>query len=341
MHPKKINILEYEGLPKEYYNSVVPHLSGLKVPIFKSKVLSLLELNNDSYWGELRSVHNVDIAMLDHNHWNYNDRVFASYVEKISSVQFPAVCLFDSPLGYEMPKMDPHIFVNKLSKRTEILANTIRRRHKNTIILSPSIGILDASLINLYIGYFIRNRQHFDAYSIHCCNPSDEHSIGILTHLISQIMKISPKELWITKWAVPSFEGKVVSSKFLGPSLWSPDNYAVASQRLRRMFSLIEMSASRGSKWFYTGIGEDLYSPRTSPDFYDYWKTQFFKPNISEYTSYWNYWHFLGMVTCDKKIKEPVIKTILGLARQHNFTLDRKQLVPGVSLPVSDHKPEK
>lgn len=318
INARKVNVLEGDWLTTDYYKSVKPRLVKSDIPIFKQEVLPLIRLYDEEYWGGLRSVHRIDLAVLDSHHWQYSDREFADYVEKIISVHFPAVCMSDYPFGYDVPKVEMEDYARKLSQRTALLAMAIKKRYASTVILSPAIGVVPEEHLNTCLDYYIDNRQYFTAYAVHCCNKSDEHTLGRLTSLLTQVLKVLPKELWITKWAIPSFEGKIVGSSVMGAASWEPIGYQAAGQRLRRTFMLLEALAKAKSKWFYVGMGKDAYHPRLRPSSEANWNplTTVWRPAV--YKSTWDFYHFLGMLTHDGQVKDRLLENFISLATRSN-----------------------
>ncbi len=317
INAKKVNVLEGDWLTKDYYELIKPQLLKQKISTFRQEVLPLIRLYDDEYWGGLRSVHRIDLAVLDPHHLQYSDRIFAEYVARIVSVQFPAICLSEYPFGYDVPKVEIDDYAYKLSKRTEILANTIKKRHPHCIILSPAIGVVSEDSLSYCLDYFVNNRQHFTAYAVHCCNNSDEHTFGRLTSLLTQILQVLPKEIWVTKWAIPSFDGKLIGSSVMGATNWEPIGARSSGQRLRRSFSLLETLSKGNSKWFYIGMGKDAYHPHVRPSPDSYWNplTTAWRP--SSYKNVWEFYHFLGMITHDDQIKDRLLDNLISLATRN------------------------
>ena len=315
---KKVNILEGSWVDSEYRKYVYPQFQASGTPVFRQSVLPLTRLYDDDYWIQLQSTHRIDIAVPDFRHWLYDDDVFDKYVDRISSVRFPVVCLFECPFGFEMPSQIPvDIFARKLFERTAKLSTAIKDRSKDTIVLSPAISLVNENFQSYYLDYFIHNRQYFDGYAVHCCNDMTEHSLGKLTVLLSQVMEVLGKRLWITKWAVPSCDDKILNARTMGANEWQPYDTDAAKVRLQRSFNLIESVAQSGSNWFYVGVGRDWYSSRRTPGRDEYWNLDF--PGVPDYLSYgWRYWHFLGMLTADGKLKSQFVSMFDQLAQQYN-----------------------
>ena len=143
-----------------------------------------------------------------------------------------------------------------------------------------------------------------------------EHVLGQVASLLNQVMRVLPKEIWITKWAVPCFEGPVVTNQFISEELWSPMNYRAAAQRLRRSFVFMESAASQGAKWFYTGVGKDNYHPRFTPGPHEFWSPDNLSGMAHSYG--WDFSHFLGMMTSSGIIKQHFFDAFLQFAEQHN-----------------------
>lgn len=265
----------------------------------------------------LRSSETIDIAVPDFRHWYHDDQTFQEYVDRLSSVRFKIFCLFEDPLGFERPQRIPSdLLIRKLSERVSKLASAIKEKHPTTILLSPAVGY-NSQDTGGYLDFFIDHRHFFDGYAVHCCNDLTEYSLGRLTTLLNQVMNVLPKKIWVTKWAVPCFDGKIHSTKIIGPSGWEPYTSDSAVIRLHRSFDLIESIARVGSHWFYVGTGTDAYAPRQIPGMNDCWSYNF--PTFPEDISYsWKYWHFLGLVAEDGHPKTKLLDALIRLARSKN-----------------------
>jgi len=315
---KKINILEGSWVTKSYRKLIVPDLTKAGVPFFRQQILPITKIYDDEYWGELRSSHRIDLAIPDYRHWFFPDDVFEKYIERLASVRFPVLCIFEAPFGFEMPKIDIEAFAKKLFERSSKLAYAIKEKHPDTTLLSPSIYALKEHYRDQYLDFFIHSRHLFDGYAVNCCNDLSEHTLGEMSSFLDQVMSVSPKRLWITKWAVPCFDGKVINSQVMGPDGWAPYQSNMAGHRLQRSFSLIESIARIGSHWFYVGTGMDFYKPRRVPGPNEYWEGSATPVIPEEYSYRWQYRHFLGLLTSDGKVKEKLLKSFISLASNHN-----------------------
>lgn len=316
---KKINVIAGPWVDSSFHAKVYPRLDQAGVPVFRQNVLPLTRLYDDNYWGELRSAHRIDFAIVDHHHWRYDDNVFDKYLERITSVRFPIVCIAECPFGFERPlRIEPKDFAAKLFERTRKISTAMREKHPSTILLSPGIGLVDEKLRGLYLDYFIHNRQFFDGYAVHVCNNMREHVMGQVSSFLNQVLEILPKKLWITKWAVPAFEGKIINTQVVAPIGWEPFRMKEAVQRLERSFAFIETIASAGSHWFYTGTGKDYYKPRRKPGSEEFWNPAANAIIPQKYSHSWEYWHFLGIMDSDGGIKEPLLQGFFDLAKYKN-----------------------
>jgi len=314
---KKVNTLEGSWVTDDYRRLVAPRLAEAGIPSCRQQVLPITRLHDDEYWWELRSSHQIDIAIPDHRHWFFEDLVFDKFVERLVSVRFPVFCLFEAPFGFEMPKLDAEVFAKKLFERASQLATAIREKHPETVILSPAIYSLPEEHKYRYLDFFIHNRQLFDGYAVHCCNDMTEHTLGKMSSFLNQVMDVLPKRVWVTKWGVPCFDGRVVSTQVMAPAGWEPYQSSSAEQRLQRSFSLIESIARSGSHWFYVGTGRDFYKPRRVPGPQEYWSSV--SPIIPDDYSYgWQYWHFLGLLTSDGEPKGKLLDSFIKFASQQN-----------------------
>ncbi len=313
----KIYALEGDWLGKTYYKHILPRLSEASVPISKTKKIPLTSLDDERYWNDPSLSNSVDIAVLDHRHWYFDDEVFEKYVRKIATIEFKAVCLGECPFGFERPpQVDIQSFESKLYDRMKLASTVIRQKQKSTII-PPAVHVLDDQYQEIYLDFFIHNRALFDVWSLHCCYDMTEQKTAVLTSFLNQLLITSRREVWVTKWAVPSCEHAVHNPNAIISSSWTqPFSYTHAAGRMRHIFGEIESICDDKTKWFFCGTGQDAYHPAAkTPD--PLWRPYSLflegQDNIS-----WGFQHFLGSITHTNEIKEPVINTFLQLADEHN-----------------------
>ena len=319
INAKKINAIAGPWVDNDFHSKIYPQLDQAGIPTFRQETLPLTRLHDDNYWWELRAAHRIDFAVLDYHHWHYDDDVFDKYLERVASVRFPVICIAECPFGFERPlQVSPEDFTTKLFERTRKLSTIIREKHPSTILLSPGIGLIDEKLSRLYLDYFMHNRQFFDSYAVHICNNMREHALGQVSSFLNQVLAISPKKLWITKWAIPAFDGKVINSQVVAPSGWEPFRMRDAAQRLERSFSFIETIAPAGSHWFYTGTGKDYYKPRRKVGSVEFWNPVASSVIPPEYSYGWEYWHFLGLMNSDGEIKQLLLQALVQIAKYKN-----------------------
>lgn len=319
INAKKINAITGPWIDNDFYAKIFPQLDQAGVPTFRQETLPLTQLHNDNYWLELRSAHRIDFAVLDHHHWQYDDDVFDKYLERIVSVRFPIVCIAECPFGFERPlRVELKEFTIKLFERTRKIATAIRAKHPETILLSPGIGLIDEKFSRYYLDFFIHNRQFFDGYALHMCSNMREHALGQVSSFLNQVLAILPKKLWITKWAIPAFDGKVINTQVIASSGWEPFQVKEAAQRLERSFAFIETVAPMGSHWFYTGTGKDYYKPRRRAGSEEFWNPVTSAITPQDYSHGWEYWHFLGLMNSDGETKDYLLQGLCNLAKHKN-----------------------
>ena len=96
-------------------------------------------------------------------------------------------------------------------------------------------------------------------------------------------------------------------------------NHTQASQRMKKVFAEIEDVCKSQTRWFFVGIGQDTYHPlKKLPEIY--WDAGPARPLIvrSVEAESWDFEHFVGSVTFDDKIKEPVLKAFISIAQEQN-----------------------
>jgi len=315
---KKINLLTGNWTDQEWKNRLAFRFNSENIPIYSQKQLEITKVDNSQYLSNLQLRVDDSIFTLDWRHWTYDDDTFDDYIEKISLVQPKIIALFEYPFGIEMPKkVDAIQYFNKMIERTKKACIKIKEKNKNAIILSPAITVIEEDTEHNYIDYFIQTQQFFDGYAVHCVNNMTEHTLGKLSSLLNRILSVSSKKIWVTKRAVPCFDGKVINSSMIGELGWEPYNTKSAVSCLQRSFSIIESLSKGNTTWFYNGTCKDKYKPRTNPTPSEYWNYNSFPFIPNDFSYSWQYWHFLGLMTADGIIKEGLVSSLISLAESN------------------------
>lgn len=319
MKLSKINVMEGDWSDDHYYKTLLPLIQSADIPTIRQDVLPITRLYDDSYWGGLRSIHRIDIAILDPRHWYLDDNDFREYIREISRIKFPVIALFENPYGLDRPRLvDLDSFERKLFERTKIAVQMIRgRQGDGTQILSPAITVTNQECADRYLDYFVHHRNIFDIYALHLCNDMQEQTIGQVTGLLNHVLRLLPREVWVTQWAIPCTNDRISTGDIVGESVWKPLSYASASQRLRHTFVITESTTKRKSKWFFSGMCQDKYRNHHTPSPIDFWSAP--GSHIPESRTYeWDFHHFLGMITQDGQLKSELFDTFMSLAKMQN-----------------------
>lgn len=305
---QKVNVLEGEWLGDAYVKYVRPIFKRENLPLLKYAELPLTHLHNNEFWGNLRSTP-PDIVSLDHRHWHYDNETFVLYANRIASIPLKAVCLFESPFGYERPlSMPMKDFQRCLSERTKTFVNIIKGRQSKAMVLSPAIRVINPDVQNIFLDYLMHNRSYFDAYAVHCCIETTDHQLGALTGFLNQVLNILHKPVWVTRWAVPSFNNRIRSSKLLNPSDWSPLAPKLAALKLKTMYTNIN-EVAQDCKWLFVGAGTDNYHPdKLMP----MWGNMACRPDFAR--GNWEAHHFLGLTDYQGELKQDVLDAFLSIA---------------------------
>lgn len=316
MKLSKINIMEGEWSDDHYYKSLLPLIQNADIPTVRLDMLPVTRLYDSTYWGNLRSIHRTDIAVLDSRQWYLSDQEFYDYVHEVSKINFDAVVLFEHPYGGESPRsVDIDSLERKLFERTKIAVAAIRGRKGSKVqIISPAISDVPSEFYDRYVDYFLHHRNVFDIYSLHIANDMQEATIGRVTSMLTQVLKALPREVWVTKWAIPSVNKPISTAGIVGESNWKQISYASAVQRLRHIFISVESITGGKSKWFYTGMCQDKYKPRHLPSPMDFWRD----PTLMTSSHAWGHQHFFGIIDHKGEIKEEVFDGFMTLADQQN-----------------------
>lgn len=313
----KINIIEGPWCDDLYYKRILPQIHSADIPVVSEEVIPVLNLYNENYWGSLRSIHMIDIAVIDYRHWYLSDDEFAEYVKNISLIKFPAVCFTVDPYGFEKPKhIDMHSFEKKLFERTKIIANQIKGKNKDTILLSPAIADIKDNRQEL-LDYFYHHRNVFDVYNVHLNHDMSESSDARLRSFISEVLKVLPKEVWITRWSIPCTDSIISTPFIVGETDWKPLSYAAACQRLRHYFVMTESLTKNKTKWFYSGMHQDRYNPNDPFTPMEFWKKKHdFHCENYEYS--WGHSHFSGIINDKGQTKTQLLDSVIELAVSQN-----------------------
>ncbi len=308
-----INIAEGEWLDKSYTSIVRPILTTAGVSFAKYEVLPLTQLHNNEYWAGLQS-NPAEIAILDHRHWFFSDDDFLKYAHRISAVPFGSLCLFEDPFGYERPlQMSLKDFERKLYERTKTIVSIVKSRQQTTI-LSPAIRVLQSpESQERYLEYFIHARSQFDAYAVHCCTHTTDHSLGALTGFLNQVLKVLNKPVWVTRWSVPSCGFNISSTRMINPTSWQPVPYEMAATKLKSSYEIINEISHGNTKWFFVGAGRDDFHPDKTPPS-PYWDSNAFSSNVTN--DIWGPEHFVGLLDHRSHLKRPVLNALLQLTNE-------------------------
>lgn len=308
----KIQAAEGRWLDKAYFDIVYPKLTEHDIPIVRQESLRLTELNNQSYWDVLRLSKRIQLGYLDANHWYFNDATFREYVQKIASAHLDAVCLSEMPCQVPVG-IEPDIFEAKLYQRTKEAYEILDKKSPDTIVVSPPIGITDPNFRERYLDYFIQNRSYFDVWGMVVVYDMKEQISGLLTALLTQIIQVLRKQVWIIKWAVPACDHGIESRFTLDASTWTQTNTRDAALKMETTFRAVEEITRSNTVWFFTGLGRDDYRPDEPPP--DLWNPDRLYA-LSE--SSWGFQHFLGLLDHQKNLKQPIFDAFIKLCKKYN-----------------------
>lgn len=306
----KVNILEGDWSKTESYNSnLYPSILKNQIPVLRSVVFPVGSLQN----GTLDDLVEIDVLFLDNKHWHFDDLYFKEYVNKICKLNCKAVCFSEFPFSYDMPHIDIDVYEKKLYERLRIFRDKIKSKNPDTFFIAPPVSIISDIFYNRFIDFCLHNRSMFDVWSLYCCYDLNEQKISFLSGLISKILKILHKPVWVLKWAVPSFEEKIESRTNILSSEWIPNTEIQASIKMRSFFNIIENITQKKSNWFYSA-GIDDYHPDKFVPHYIYNPSKL----INIPTKSWNENHFLGLIDYKNRIKNIVFEQLIRLAHEYN-----------------------
>jgi len=309
----KIQALQCKWLTGEYSTRILPVLLENDIEAVREEELILTKAFDEAYRAKML-VTQPALSRLDYRHWYYDDEVFANYLHTVSSFKLPAICLFESPFGYELPNIDINIFEKKLYERTELAYRIIKTNSPETTVVSPAISIVDPQHQERYLDYFIHNRSYFDVYALHCIYDMREQVAGLLTTLLTQALSALRKPVWVTRWAVPSCEHVIENPFAVTASNWKPMSHNEGAAALRAGFRAIE-NISRETKWFFVGVGTDDYD--AAKDVPSMWESSSY-PMLETEVRAWDFQHFLGALDYKGQIKQPILDAFFEIAQQNN-----------------------
>jgi hypothetical protein len=309
----KIQALQCKWLTSEFSTKVLPLLYENGIEVVREEELTLTKVFDEAYRAKMLTTQPT-LSRLDHRHWYYDDEVFVNYIHTVSAFNLPAVCLFDSPFGYELPNADIHVFEKKLYERTELAYQILKTNSPTTTVVSPAICIIDPEHQERYLDYFIHNRSFFDVYGLHCIYDMKEQTTGLLTALLTQVLGALRKPVWVTRWAVPSCEHRVENPFAILASNWTPMNHNAGAAALRAGFRAIE-DLCKETRWFFAGLGKDDYG--AEKDVPSMWDNSMYPMPETEIRA-WDFYHFLGALTYQNQIKQPILDAFFEIAKKHN-----------------------
>lgn len=305
----KMNITVGDWTDKSFYDIILPQVPE-NTPVIKRKILPVTSSDDRLFWESLRAISDFDLPVIDPTSWYLDDTAFSSYIQKISTVPFKQLCVFDSPFAHEKPaQVNWSDFTRKLIERCKIVKNIIKKQ-QNTLLVAPPILPLDGEIRDLCMEFLTTGRNLFDVWSMHCITEITEQKIGNITSMLNECLSVLRKPVWVTKFSIPSCEYPIKNPQ---PG-WGPNTYFQAANQTRNIFRIVEGVTKGESKWFHVGTGLDAYHPdKDIPD--NLWKPYKLCPAGSVN---WTSFHFLGLLDYQKKIKKPVFDTLREMCLNNN-----------------------
>jgi len=310
----KINIL-YPGkypLSAKFKKIILPQIKN-KIPFIIKKVIPLSSLVNQDHLNGIEF--DEQIYAMDYRHWYYGDDVFAKYVNKIAEMKPKRLCVFGMPFDYERPwKIDVETFSYKLFQRTETIVHTMREKSPDTLLIAPALSVINSECRHFYDSFFAYHGTLFDAYSVMCSNDMSDISIGDISSALVKNLKWAkiPVYLWC---AVPSGQ-EVDTARIINDNRFVPLAERAAARKVEQLFYLFNNIADEVNL-FYFGIDKDAFDPHRNPKPSDFWEDRL-PIDLYVHDYKWNWFHFLGLIDHNDKVKTYLLKTLFDLADEHN-----------------------
>lgn len=276
------------------------------IPFVKQKIATIPDVFSKSL-----DYQDIDILILDPNHWYYSDACFTDYIKSIIS-NFEGTIFFGDFLwtwNYPEKYSKKHFYKN-LIKRTNIVSETI---NQSITFISPMIEIFREEQRRDILDYFRETSHHFDGYSVSCeFDFIQEKEVAKLTSFLNDIMKYKKIPLWVTRWSIPIAENAVLSSIIEKPPI-VPIKSTIASRKIGDFFHMIDNISDKQSRWFLSGVGQDSYDNEKDPIDCCYW---LFSPHSIDD---WGLRNFDGLIDFKGQIKVNVVGSICSLANSNEI----------------------
>lgn len=272
--------------------------------VVRSKIGDILVKKNIAYG----SFEQADLYGIDASTWYYDDDLFYKFVSQLKSLNINYLYVFDAPFRYEKPVfIDSDCFLNKLIERCLL----IHKEMRYTTLISPSITFLNSEDEKLYRSFFYRYSTIFDVISVDCSGPLSDIDLGGITSFLNSVLKISNKEVWV-HFSVPAYDGSVEKNSF-GNS-YTPPTQGLSKIKVDWIINTFT-SLCKNVKFFYYGLGRDAYNMENPNQIF--WSKKL-PVNIERYDTSWNWYHFLGLIDCNGKIKSELMEQLLDRKKSLN-----------------------
>ena len=173
--------------------------------------------------------------------------------------------------------------------------------------MSPLLGPCEKTIQDQITSHIVKNRNYFDIYAFACCYEQNETNNAKVVTMVNDFQKMLFKPACIQA-AVAACDHPIEYSS-LATQQYTPISSSMAGFRFKQMYNIF-MSLKTEIIWLYCGTDKDVYAPELNPRELIYFdKIISYDPSLD-----WNYQHFMGIMSYDNKIKEPLLKTITEIA---------------------------
>lgn len=230
-----------------------------------------------------------DFLALDQSHFFYsNDDLIKHLHYIVANCEFSSIGFLDCPF-VDPVKFEPKFVISTLSEHCNILHDVIKTNCPHATVCSPVICYLNKEESNHYVDFFVKSRNFFDVYAFAAYHDFTDPVIAQLNTLLTNILNVLRKEVWVTHFAIPSVRNKLQG--FM--------TYNQAATKLKDYFLTMNALTNNKIKWFLPAIGRDGSITRN--------------PGESIYYFYEHIRPYIGLLDDKGNKKEQIIEAFLSL----------------------------
>lgn len=273
-----------------------------KTPASYIKNLPAIEAQTFDLMSVFSSYHDHGPSVIDDRSFYCSDVEFNDYINDFYKVgQDAPMLLFEHIFENKPSHLNWHDFGKKLLERTKIIFDYMQ---KPNLVAPPIINLKDDAK-DVYLEYIAAARNYINYWGMHCITEMNEQIITNYVDILNQCLTISKKQLYVTKFLIPSCEHEV-SNKHIN---WKPNTHIQSANQMKNFYKTIQDICKYNSIWYFVADEIDYFDPKKKiPD--NFYNINWIHPVDS---THWNSSHFLGSTDYKGNTKTVIFDTIKEL----------------------------